>query len=456
MFTKQYNRAISHPHDSTHKLKFGLPQRKRDETHHQRVENLHLAPLSTTSSSTSIATVSSAATSSTTTSDSDEAVLLRDWDFERFFPPTANRNSVDPALLQSSSSRLTAMDMKLPNTIGKLNASPFTHKFKLEDRVKSEIYANNAHANHTFMNNLRASNAAPSTTTTTLMASKNICVDNTAKGLQQQQQVNHKRQEADSKLSMNFVRGFRRENSDFFPLSKRHSAVLGGERKPVAQPALQPQRSSGIFQRNKVVKGEPVLTEFVVRGREFGGGEAPTTTQHKLVAQLQATGVGAPTMASTTANESAPATSSGRSFDFLRPRREKTESVILIRNTAARQHLLDNMFAQQQVNTYSTMRIHLLTTSASQSPNSPNPRNKIQNSAATKYACPNCLRYIYGSAIIRITRAEPKMHICAVLTIYMSHHMRIRLITYTPKRMYSPRERSSFADFVFVYSPVCQ
>lgn len=308
----------------------------------QRVDNVtHLSPLSTTSSSTSIATVSSAATSSTTTSDSDEAVLLRDWDFERFFPANANRNSVDPSMLQSS--RLNAMEMKLPNTIEKLNANTFNHKLRLEDRVKSDIFANNSQANQSFMNNLRASNAPNNAQLT----NKNVCIDNTARGLQQQQ-LNPKRQENDSKLSLNFVRGFRRENSDFFPLSKRHSAILGSERKPVA-PISQPQRSSAFFQRNKLTKGEPVLTEFVVRGREFGR-ESPTqgagnTPQHKQVTQLQATSGGSTTAAAAT-NGSA-ATSSGRSFDFLRPRREKTESVILIRNTAARQHLLDNMFAQQ-------------------------------------------------------------------------------------------------------------
>lgn len=301
----------------------------------------HLSPLSTTSSSTSIATVSSAATSSTTTSDSDEAVLLRDWDFERFFPANANRNSVDPSMLQSS--RQIAMEMKMPNTMDKLNVNTFNHKLRLEDRVKSDIFANNSQANQSFMNNLRASNA-PSNGQ---IVNKNICIDNTARGLQQQQLLNHKRQESDSKLSLNFVRGFRRENSDFFPLSKRHSAILGSERKPVA-PISQPQRSSAIFQRNKVIKGEPVLTEFVVRGREFGS-DAPTnivnSPQNKLVGQLQATSVGGTTTAAA-ANGSA-ATSSGRSFDFLRPRREKTESVILIRNTAARQQLLDNMIAQQ-------------------------------------------------------------------------------------------------------------
>lgn len=119
---------------------------------------------------------------------------------------------------------------------------------------------------------------------------------------QQNKLLGHKRQESDSKIS-NFVRGFRRENTDFFPSTKRHSAILG-ERLSSNLPSIQaPQRSSAIFQRNRN-KGEPVLTDFVT-GRD---------TDNNKSAHL-------------------------RVADFLRPRREKTESVILVRNSATRQLL---------------------------------------------------------------------------------------------------------------------
>lgn len=175
----------------------------------------------------------------------------------------------------------------------------YNNKLKLEDRVKSEIFANNSKANNSFLNNLKSNNKS-----------------NDQKG--------HKRQDSDSKISLNFVRGFRRENSDFFPLSKRHSAILG-ERTP--NPSINvnpaPQRSSAIFQRNKS-KGEPILTDFVSTSRDFAT-ETPATN-------------GTSTNTSTTTS-----TTSNRAFDFLRPRREKTESVILVRNSATRQLLLEKL-----------------------------------------------------------------------------------------------------------------
>lgn len=184
----------------------------------------------------------------------------------------------------------------------------YNNKLKLEDRVKSEIFANNSRANNSFLNNLKSNNKA-----------------NDSKG--------HKRQDSDSKISLNFVRGFRRENSDFFPLSKRHSAILG-ERTP--NPSINvnpaPQRSSAIFQRNKT-KGEPILTDFVSTSRDFTT-ETPTNG---------------------TATSTTTSTASNRAFDFLRPRREKTESVILVRNSATRQLLLEKL---QQVKALEHKKIY--------------------------------------------------------------------------------------------------
>lgn len=141
---------------------------------------------------------------------------------------------------------------------------------------------------------------------------------------------------------MNFVRGFRRENSDIFLMSKRHSAVLG-ERPTAAANQAQPQRSSAIFQRNKS-KGEPILTDFVSTRDQMLDSPKKTLQQQlqqqQLLQQQQAQ-----------QNVGLVTPSSGRAFDFLRPRREKTESVIQVRNTATRQLLLENIFSQQ-VNTF--------------------------------------------------------------------------------------------------------
>lgn len=200
-------------------------------------------------------------------------------------------------------------------------------KLKLEDRVKNEIFGNYQQqqqqqastplstpqkTNNSFLNNFRSSSAA---------VTNNNNINN--KG--------HKRQDSDSKLSLNFVRGFRRENSDFFPLSKRHSAVLGerqtGQQNSAAAALGIPARSSGIFQRSSnigkssVAKGEPILTDF---SSNNNNNSCSSSTSSGIV-------IGG----------------NDRNFDFLRPRREKTESVILVRNSATRQQLLEKL---QQVN----------------------------------------------------------------------------------------------------------
>lgn len=175
----------------------------------------------------------------------------------------------------------------------------------LEDRVKSEIFSNNVRNrnNDVFINNLKSSSPG------------------------------HKRQDSDSRISLNFVRGFRRENTDFFPLSKRHSAVLGENLMPKQIPAPQvPLRSSAIFRRNNNQnKGEPILTDYNSRVNDQNGG----SNSNDILRQK------------TPPQQQKPATSFVKNLDFLRPRREKTESVILVKNTAARQ-----LYAQQlgQVN----------------------------------------------------------------------------------------------------------
>lgn len=237
----------------------------------------------------------STSTASTSASECEEAVLLRDWDFERFFP-NSNRSSMETASNSNTPPHQRSKQNLLKSSAGidKTKIDEINRNLKLEERVKHEMLANNAKAKNSFLfNNLMKSESSKAV---------------------------HKRQDSDSKLSLNFVRGFRRENSDFFPLSKRHSAVLGERSSNTPASAQQiTQRSSAIFQRNRN-KGEPILTDFVVKSSSNDvGGNKGSVSGGQL--QQQQTPI--------------------RNLDFIRPRREKTESVILIRNSATRQLLFD-------------------------------------------------------------------------------------------------------------------
>lgn len=107
-------------------------------------------------------------------------------------------------------------------------------------------------------------------------------------------------EKTNEKLS-NFVRGFRREATDFSLFSKRHSTTFSEQSvPPLNVPSQKFQRSSAFFQRNKN-KGEPILTEYTQRNSLLKNDKR------------------------TVANDNIQ--------DFRRIRREKTESVIsIIRN----------------------------------------------------------------------------------------------------------------------------
>lgn len=132
----------------------------------------------------------------------------------------------------------------------------------------------------------------------------------------------HRRAESDVKISNPFLRGFRRENSDFFPLSStRHSAIFVDRN-------INPLRSSGFFNNRRGsdinisgltnnINGEPILTDFVQKNVD-----------------------------NTITSKNDPTTKSkfqDKKFDFLKPRREKTESDIVLRNSASRQGLRNNL-----------------------------------------------------------------------------------------------------------------
>lgn len=219
--------------------------------------------------------------STSTTSENDEAVLLREWNFERFFPERSSMSAVDARKFEASKDNLAYQE--------KRKIEDMNNKLKLENRVKNAIFTKN---NFDTPQNQK------------LMA------DNT---------------KGDSRFS-NFVRGFRRENTDFFPSAKRHSAMFPAEQQSSPVKSNSPpkmQRSSAIFQRNRP-KGEPILTDFIAK-RDNSMGKKSNVEPVK--------------MRQPAANNN---------LDFLRMRREKTESVIFVsRNSNAQQF---NPSAQPQVN----------------------------------------------------------------------------------------------------------
>uniref|UniRef100_A0AAG5DHD8 non-specific serine/threonine protein kinase n=1 Tax=Anopheles atroparvus TaxID=41427 RepID=A0AAG5DHD8_ANOAO len=332
-------------------------------------------------SSSSIGTAttsSSASTGSTTQSESDEAIL-RDWDFERFFPANerprpSQRHSMSDKMSSSASCspaadangrlRLVGESSKsrkeLVNSASSVNLNlafaekrkveEMNNKIRLEERVKSEIFA-------------RQMNRVPSIT-------PSVVGQKGAGGGQgsPQQQLIQKRQESDSRSPLNFARAFRRENSDFFPLLKRHSAIMGeqlaagssGDGKPIppggglVQQAQQ-QRSSAIFARGSRNKFEPILTNFSLNNPS-GSDDERRSSRATPPRPGQATAAGGvPSEASnggggtssssssgsggnhTHLRQQSPLAATGRNMDFLRPRREKTESVIFVRNSPNRQ-----------------------------------------------------------------------------------------------------------------------
>uniref|UniRef100_A0A182SFU9 Uncharacterized protein n=1 Tax=Anopheles maculatus TaxID=74869 RepID=A0A182SFU9_9DIPT len=240
-------------------------------------------------SSSSIGTTttsSSASTGSTTHSESDEAVLLRDWDFERFFPsnerpkPSQRHSMSDKTSSSSSNSpadsngrlRPNAIDNKTRKELANSTAScamkkPYPHQMNLAYAEKRKVEEMNnkirleEHVKHEIFTRQR------------LQLDKASSPSRATGGPNASQQQVHKRQESDSRLPLNFARAFRRENSDFFPLSKRHSAILGeasadaksmspGRGQEGLQQQQQQQRSSAIFSRSSRNKFEPILTNF--------------------------------------------------------------------------------------------------------------------------------------------------------------------------------------------------
>ncbi|XP_047542947.1 serine/threonine-protein kinase mig-15 isoform X1 [Vanessa atalanta] len=169
-------------------------------------------------------------------SDIDEAVLLKDWDFARFFP-SKNTDVKEEKQDPTKESELKRAQLQRQSRI------------EMEDAwVKYKAIA------------------TPPSRHKQLFQKP---VDKTTQEKLSDILKYKKEQDADLNAPNRFFRGFRRENSDLFPLSStRHSAIYYPKHE--AQIGASKQlRSSGIFnhsrkQSNKPqASGEPILTDFI-------------------------------------------------------------------------------------------------------------------------------------------------------------------------------------------------
>lgn len=230
---------------------------------------------------------------------------MREWNFERFFPERSSlRESGSGGGKEGFKDEKNNLAYSEKKKIEEMN-----NKLKLENRVKNAIFTRN-NFNSPQNQKLLAENSP-------------------------------KRPENDSRFS-NFVRGFRRENTDFFPLSKRHSAILSGEQQsPVKNNSPQKtQRSSAIFQRNRP-KGEPVLTDFIPKRDNTLDNKAKISNVTNSAAS------GANRNSEVKLRHPTPS----NNVDLHRMRREKTESVIFVssRNSNALNINAENFQQLQQV-----------------------------------------------------------------------------------------------------------
>ncbi|XP_030751084.1 serine/threonine-protein kinase mig-15 isoform X3 [Sitophilus oryzae] len=133
----------------------------------------------------------------------------------------------------------------------------------------------------------------------------------TTKGTASEKQGGHRRIESDSKP---LFRGFRRENSDLLPLgSTRHSAIYPEQRNKPS--ALFNSRRGSEAGLPKKKTGEPVLTDW--KRTDSLLGPVPVKNEQN--------------------RES-----------FLRPRREKTESDIVLRHSEARRSIRETLEARRR------------------------------------------------------------------------------------------------------------
>ncbi|XP_039149679.1 mitogen-activated protein kinase kinase kinase kinase 4 isoform X7 [Drosophila simulans] len=269
----------------------------------------------------------------------DESNLLRDWDFDRFFPKNANgprgsgRGSPTTTASLSRSSQLSTLkaDTKLQRaSVAEAITRPVPRGYqplKAEPSASQSIAKEQGSASGSGSGSGSASGSGSSGSTNSPA---------------------HKRQDSDSRLPTNFERGFRRENSDFFPLAKRYSAVFSGATaagSTAGSPSAQAlQRSSAVYQRNSIYS-----SSISSKSKENAAPGAPGAAAAGTATASAKPGPAAATTTATATKGAAPKTSKSlANFNFLRPRREKTESVIVLQNAAVRAQRQQQLQQQQQ------------------------------------------------------------------------------------------------------------
>ncbi|XP_025836336.1 serine/threonine-protein kinase mig-15 isoform X2 [Agrilus planipennis] len=209
----------------------------------------------------------------------DEATLLKDWDFDRFFPSKFPSKQDAPATSTP-------------------NSSPSAAK-----------------SNDTNKRNLQNQEAKAASSSS-----------------------NHRRMESDSKVGGPFFRGFRRENSDFFPLSSRHSAVFGERSNPLKSSGIFNNRRSSDAGIGKKNLGEPVLTDFIKRSSDSPASTSSSGSTPKINNNDSYLRIKSPVKS----------TDSGLDPNIYKPRREKTESDIVLLRSEARKGLRESLEARRR------------------------------------------------------------------------------------------------------------
>lgn len=335
---------------------------------------------------------------------------MREWDIEKFFPKKVSAGggdgiptgvaSLSRGLSSSNSSTLKAdsklqrcsmadmptrqLEQHTPKGFQPLKATNQQAKEQQPQRA-SMIGSNlnnksaNGTSNNSNSNKSSSSTTSSSSSSSSPSATTNISNSSTNSVLSKSAtNATHKRQESDSKLPQNFIRGFRRENSDFFPLTKRHSAVLVNT--SLLQQQLQSstteaqkqnfgsasQKASAMIQRNSIFKNDLNKTKDPANNKST----TKTTSNISTTTTIGAT----PNKTSWTSNLT------GKNLDFLRPRREKTESVITLHNSAVRQQLFaQQLVQQQQSQLQQQQQVKIASTSSSSSTYSTSFTSILQN-----------------------------------------------------------------------------
>ncbi|XP_004525370.1 serine/threonine-protein kinase mig-15 isoform X2 [Ceratitis capitata] len=336
----------------------------------------------------------------------DEDVLMREWDIEKFFP---NRDAAGAAAISNSSTlkaeqkllhRSSVSEMSRRNSSHHHSPTPTTtaaavakQQLQTEQQTPPPVPQGFQPLKGTTTKEMQqkqqqtpansSSSGSGSSSTSSACAQKPTRSGGIgAQKAQPQQQVQvHKRQESDSKLP-NIMRSFRRENSDFFPQMKRYSAVLSNSSNLSSPQLVQAQRASVMLPRSSMYnsKNENASTttttaatstttssaENKPKDKNNSASSAETSASNAVKQQQTPKSTVASSGSSSSANKVPNSSANGgggvsaqpqvaksswanNKLDFLRPRREKTESVIVLQNSAARQQsFLAQQLLQQQ------------------------------------------------------------------------------------------------------------